>query len=191
METKKKNDSRPGVDIAALRHATSGGMTPRFWRSLDELAETPEFRDHAENEFPHGANDPGARLDRRELMKVMVASAAFAGLTGCTKLPTQRIVPYVRQPEQIVPGKPLFYATAVILGGVATGVLVESHMARPTKVEGNPDHPASLGACDSFAQASVLGLYDPDRSQAVIHDARVGSWSAFLDGLSLALGAEK
>jgi MoCo/4Fe-4S cofactor protein with predicted Tat translocation signal len=191
METEKKNSGRPDVDIAALRQATSQGNTPRFWRSLDELAGTPEFRDHAENEFPHGANDPGAKLDRRELMKVMAASAAFAGLTGCTKLPTQKIVPYVRQPEQIVPGKPLFYATAVTLGGVATGVLVESHMARPTKVEGNPDHPASLGASDAFAQAVVLGLYDPDRSQAEIHDGRIGGWNQFQNDLSAALVGEK
>src|ERR1700730_5442034 len=191
METEKKNGARPDVNIAALRHATTDGNTPRFWRSLDELAGTPEFRDHAENEFPHGANDPGATLNRRELMKVMAASAAFAGLTGCTKLPTQRIVPYVRQPEQIIPGKPLFYATAVTLGGVATGVLVESHMARPTKIEGNPDHPGSLGAIDAFSQASVLGLYDPDRSQAEIHDGRIGSWAAFQDELSAALAAEK
>ncbi len=148
----------------------------------------PEFRDHKENEFPHGANDPDAKLNRRELMKVMAASAAFAGLSGCTKLPTQKIVPYVRQPEEIIPGKPLFYATAVTLGGVATGVLVESHMARPTKVEGNPDHPASLGAADSFAQASVLGLYDPDRSRAEVHDGRLASWAEFQSELSLALG---
>ena len=190
METEKKNTGRPDVDIAVLRDATSQGNTPRFWRSLDELAETPEFRDHAENEFPHGANDPDAKLDRRELMKVMAASAAFAGLTGCTKLPTQQIVPYVRQPEQIVPGKPLFYATAVTLGGVATGVLVESHMARPTKIEGNPDHPASLGASDAFAQASVLGLYDPDRSRAEIHDGRIGSWPEFQSELAAVLAEE-
>src|SRR6202047_3639603 len=191
METEKKNGARPGVDIATLRQAVSEGSTPRFWRSLDELAGTPEFRDHAENEFPHGATDAGATLDRRELLKVMAASAAFAGLTGCTKLPEQRIVPYVRQPEQIIPGKPLFYATATTLGGVATGILVESHMARPTKVEGNPDHPASLGATDAFAQASVLGLYDPDRSQAEIHDGRIGSWPEFQNELSAALAAEK
>jgi molybdopterin-containing oxidoreductase family iron-sulfur binding subunit len=190
METEKKITGRPDVDIAVLRDATSQGNTPRFWRSLDELAETPEFRDHAENEFPHGANDPEAKLDRRELMKVMAASAAFAGLTGCTKLPTQQIVPYVKQPEQIVPGKPLFYATAVTLGGVATGVLVESHMARPTKIEGNPDHPASLGASDAFAQASILGLYDPDRSQAEIHDGRIGSWPEFQSELAAVLAEE-
>src|ERR1035437_4659844 len=191
MEKERKNGKRPDVDIAALRQTTSEGNAPRFWRSLDELADTPEFREHAENEFPHGANDPGGTIDRRELLKVMAASAAFAGLTGCTKLPTQKIVPYVRQPEEIVPGKPLFYATAVTLGGVATGVLVESHMARPTKVEGNPDHPGSLGAIDAFAQASILGLYDPDRSQAVIHDGRIGSWAAFQDALASALATEK
>ena len=146
MDTEGKNRMRPDVDIASLRLLASDGKAPRFWRGIQELADTPEFRDHKENEFPHGANDPGAKLDRRELMKVMAASAAFAGLTGCTKLPTQKIVPYVRQPEQIVPGKALFYATAVTLGGVATGVLVESHMGRPTKVEGNPDHPGSLAA---------------------------------------------
>src|SRR6202049_4775696 len=191
MDIDRKNAGQPDVDISALRKATSGGETPRFWRGLDELADTPEFRDHAENEFPHGANNPGATLDRRELLKVMAASAAFAGLTGCTKLPTQKIVPYVRQPEEIIPGKPLFYATAVTLGGIATGVLVESHMARPTKIEGNPDHPGSLGATDAFSQASILGLYDPDRSQAEIHDGRIGSWAAFQDELSAALGAEK
>src|SRR5579872_865287 len=182
-------DAHIDVDISALRNPAAG--TGRFWRGLDELADTPEFRNHKENEFPHGANDPDAKIDRRDILKVMAASAAFAGLTGCTKLPTQKIVPYVRQPEEIIPGKPLFYATAVTLGGVATGVLVESHMARPTKVEGNPDHPGSLGAADSFSQASILGLYDPDRSQAEIHDGRIGSWAEFQEELSTALAAEK
>ncbi len=191
MDSDRKNAARPDVDISALRKASIGGETPRYWRGLDELADTPEFRDHKENEFPHGANDPEAKIDRREIMKVMAASAAFAGLTGCTKLPTQTIVPYVRQPEEIIPGKALFYATAVTLGGVATGVLVESHMARPTKIEGNPDHPGSLGATDAFSQASILGLYDPDRSQAEIHDGRIGSWAEFQEELSTVLGAEK
>src|ERR1700722_11134549 len=191
MDIDRKNEGRPDVDISALRTSASSGETPRFWRGLDELANTPEFRNHKENEFPHGANDPEAKLDRRDLLKVMAASAAFAGLTGCTKLPTQKIVPYVRQPEEIIPGKPLFYATAVTLGGIATGVLVESNMARPTKIEGNPDHPGSRGASTAISQASILGLYDPDRSQAEIHDGRIGSWAAFQDELSTALGAEK
>src|SRR5450759_4746480 len=191
MDIDRKSAAQPDVDISALRKSASGGDPPRFWRGIEELADTPEFRNHKENEFPHGASDPEAKLDRREIMKVMAASAAFAGLTGCTKLPTQKIIPYVRQPEEIIPGKPLFYATAVTLGGVATGILVESHMARPTKVEGNPDHPGSLGASDAFAQASVLGLYDPDRSQAQVHDGRIGIWAAFQDALTSALGAEK
>src|ERR1700675_4610836 len=145
MDIDRKNAAQPDVDISALRKAASGGETPRFWRGLEELADTPEFRDHKENEFPHGANDPEAKLDRRDLLRIMAASAAFAGLSGCTKLPTQKIVPYVRQPEEIIPGKALFYATAAKLGGVATGILGGSHMARPTKIGGNPDHPAAPG----------------------------------------------
>ena len=191
MDTENENGGRTDVDIATLRQLTKEGNAPRFWRGLEELAGTSEFRDNAENEFPHGANDPNATLDRRELLKVMAASAAFAGLTGCTKLPTQHIVPYVREPEQIIPGKPLFYATAVTLDGIATGVLVESHMSRPTKLEGNPDHPESLGSSNSFAQASILGLYDPDRSRAEVRDGRIASWSEFQSELSSALAGEK
>jgi MoCo/4Fe-4S cofactor protein with predicted Tat translocation signal len=191
MDTDRKNASPYDVDISALRSASGTSQGPRYWRGLEELADTPEFRSRLENEFPHGPNDPDTKFDRRDLLKVMAASAAFAGLSGCTKLPTQKIVPYVRQPEEIVPGKPLFYASATTLGGVATGILVESHMGRPTKIEGNPDHPGSLGAADAFSQASILGLYDPDRSQAEIHDGRIGSWAAFQDELATALGTEK
>jgi molybdopterin-containing oxidoreductase family iron-sulfur binding subunit len=191
MDNDRKS-AGPDVDIHSLRKAAGSAEAPRFWRGLEELAGTPEFLNHKENEFPHGANDPDApKIDRRDLLKVMAASAAFAGLSGCTKLPTQKIVPYVRQPEEIIPGKPLFYATAVTLGGVATGVLVESHMGRPTKIEGNPDHPGSLGATDAFSQASILGLWDPDRSQAEIHDGRIGSWAEFQNELSSALATEK
>ena len=97
-------------------------------------------------------------IQRRELLRVMGASLAFGGLSACMREPAEKIVPYVRAPEEIVPGKPLFFATAMTLGGFAKGLLVESHMGRPTKVEGNPQHPASLGATDVFAQASVLTL---------------------------------
>ena len=105
--------------------------------------------------------------------------------------PTGTIVPYVRAPEEIVPGKPLFFATAMSLGGFATGLLVESHLGRPTKVEGNPDHPASLGATDAFAQASVLTLYDPDRSQTLTHLGDIRPWSAFLAVLRDALATQR
>ena len=179
----------------------------QFWRGLDELAETQEYKDFLRHEYPYGAPHPSAdglqggavkevnTLGRRDVLKLMAASAAFAGLTACTKLPTEKIVPYAQQaPEEFIPGKPLFYATAMPFGGVGTGLLVESHMGRPTKVEGNPGHPASLGAADLFAQASVLGLYDPDRSQVTIRNGRIGSWSAFLtamDELRLELAGNK
>ena len=120
----------------------------------------------------------------------MGASLALAGVSACTRQPAETIVPYVRAPEEIVPGRPLFFATAVTLGGYATGVLVESHEGRPTKIEGNPEHPASLGATDIFAQASILGLYDPDRSQALTHAGDIRTWSAFLGALRARRRAE-
>ena len=113
-------------------------------------------------------------------MTLMGASFALAGVSGCSVQPVEKIVPYVEQPENIVPGKPLFYATASSLGGDGVGVLVESQMGRPIKIEGNPTHPASRGATDAFSQAEVLSLYDPDRSQVVIHDGRVNTWDRFL-----------
>ena len=151
---------------------------PVFWRTLDEQAEDPAFQEHLYNEFPseiEAITDPVAR---RSFLKLMGASIALAGVTACTKQPAEKIIPYVKQPEELIPGKPLFYATAMTLGGVATGLLVESHEGRPTKIEGNPLHPGSLGATDVFAQAAVLGLYDPDRladaDQRRRHPAVVG-----------------
>ncbi|HEX9304026.1 MAG TPA: 4Fe-4S dicluster domain-containing protein [Thermoanaerobaculia bacterium] len=138
----------------------------------------------------HAAGLPEG-LDRRELFKFMGASLALAGVTACTRQPTEKIVPYVRQPEEIVPGKPLFFATAMTMGGLATGLLVESQMGRPTKVEGNPLHPASLGATDAFAQASVLSLYDPDRSQTLLDLGEIRPWSAFLGEMRLVLEEER
>jgi len=156
----------------------------RLWRSVDELACTPEYEAFLHDEFP---NDPAKEpttakhlLNRREALKLMAASAALSGLTACTKLPTEKIVPYVRAPEEAIPGKPLFYATSIVDRGVAIGLLVESHMGRPTKVEGNPDHPGSLGSTNIFCQASVLTLWDPDRSQSVLREGRVSDWPAFL-----------
>ena len=116
-------------------------------------------------------------------LKLMGASLALAGMTGCTRQPAEQILPYVRQPEDIIPGKPLFYATAMTLGGRATGLLVESHEGRPTKIEGNPLHPASLGATDAFAQAALLDLYDPDRMQTLTHRGDILPWSSFLGAM--------
>jgi molybdopterin-containing oxidoreductase family iron-sulfur binding subunit len=124
------------------------------------------------------ASDEATSPERRAFLKVMAASLALA-TAGCSGPPQEVIVPYVRMPEMMVPGKPLYYATSFMHGGYAQGVLVESEMGRPTKVEGNPGHPASLGATGVFAQASVLQLWDPDRSQTVYSGDTLSTWEAF------------
>ena len=111
--------------------------------------------------------------------KLMAASLALAGLTACSRQPQEKLVPYVRRPEEIIPGKPLYYATTFPHRGYGKGVLVRTEMGRPTKIEGNPDHPASLGATDVFMQASILGLYDPDRSQTIRQGKDISTWDAF------------
>ncbi len=155
--------------------ASPADGTP-FWRSLDERADTEAFRSLLENEFPAAADEWTDPVSRRRFLSLMGAGLALAGLAGCSSAPREKILPYVRQPEQIVPGKPLFFATAMTVGGYATGLLVESHLGRPIKVEGNPEHPASLGATDAIAQASVLGVYDPDRSRGVTYTGRPATW---------------
>src|SRR5690606_8506728 len=108
------------------------------------------------------------------------------GLTGCQpERPRELILPYVDAPEEIVPGKPLFFATSMSWDGYGLGVLAENHMGRPTKVEGNSDHPASLGGTNPFMQASVIGLYDPDRVQVVSQRGNISTWQAFVDVLAL------
>jgi MoCo/4Fe-4S cofactor protein with predicted Tat translocation signal len=172
------------LDLADLRARLDKAKGKEYWRSLEEIAETPEFEEFLQNEFRPGASERSDPVNRRELLKLLGASLGLAGLTACTKQPQESIVPYVRAPEEFIPGKPLFYATAISLAGIAAGVLVESHMGRPTKVEGNPQHPGSLGATDCFAQASVLTLYDPDRSQVTMREGRISSWVRFLATVS-------
>src|SRR5258708_11488328 len=121
----------------------------------------------------------------------MGEAMGLAGMSGCVRLPLEPIVPYVRQPEEVIPGRPMFSATAVTLGGYASPVLVESHLGRPTKIEGNDLHPASLGGTDIFAQASILGLYDPDRSQSVTSMGDQRSWQSFLTAIRGPLSAQK
>src|SRR5579859_6779026 len=118
-------------------------------------------------------------LSRRRFLELMGASLALAGAAAACAPPHEQIVPYVRQPQQIETDKPLFFASAHVLGGFANGVLVESHLGRPTKIEGNPQHPASLGATDAFGQASVLTLYEPTRAQSVTYQGQISTWSQF------------
>ena len=170
-------------------------MTPLppnpFWRTLEEYADDPAFRRHLCNEFPSQIEAIVDPVARRSFLKLMGASLALGGFTACTRQPAETIVPYVRQPEDLVPGTPLYYATAMTMGGAATGLLVESHEGRPTKIEGNTAHPGSLGASDVFAQAAILGLYDPDRSQTLTSLGDIRPWPEFLGALRAALVAQQ
>ncbi|HEY3569126.1 MAG TPA: TAT-variant-translocated molybdopterin oxidoreductase, partial [Thermoanaerobaculia bacterium] len=138
------------LDLEEVREKLRAQKGPEFWRSLDELAGTPEFEDLLHREFPRFASEWPEGMSRRGFLQLASASLALAGLAGCTKQPAEKIIPYVRQPEQLIPGKPLYFATAHTHAGYALGVLAESHQGRPTKIEGNPDHPASRGAADVF-----------------------------------------
>ncbi len=182
---------RKQLDLSAVKAQIEKTTGPEYWRSLEELAGSEEFKEMLHREFPKGASEWLDSFSRRGFLKTMGASLALAGLTGCTKMPITEIVPYVRQPENVVPGRPMFYATAFTLGGYASPIVVESHLFRPTKVEGNPQHPASLGGTDVYAQASILDLYDPDRAQNITYDGDVRSWNAFVEALRGPMSAEK
>ena len=163
-----------------MRLSNDNPHTTGLWRSLDDLEQVDGLRDHL-------AQRPAWRAhydaDRRTFLKLMSASLALAGMAGCTREPQEKILPYVNAPPGQVAGEPRYYATASVVGGFALGVLVESNMGRPTKVEGNALHPASLGSTDVFAQASVLDLWDPDRSQSVTHGGVISTWEAFAAAL--------
>lgn len=169
-------------NLDEIRRRVASEKGPRLWRSLEELADSDEFKKYLESEYP-GPGPWTNGMDRRHLLKLIGASLAVAGLAGCSSPPQEKIVPYVHEPVGLVPGRPVFYATAMPLAGYGKGVLVESHMGRPTKVEGNPKHPASLGATDIYGQASTYSLYDPDRSQSVQFAGRPSSWMAFASAL--------
>ena len=171
------------TNFALLRNRILRQEGKDYWRSVEEFVDAPEFEEFVKREYPTHAEEWEDGLSRRSFIKVMGASLAFAGLTGCVIQPAEKIVPYVRQPEDLVPGKPLFYATAMTLGGIATGLLARSYEGRPTKIEGNPDHPGSLGATDVRAQAALLDMYDPDRSQETIFRGNPTTWENFMSQL--------
>jgi molybdopterin-containing oxidoreductase family iron-sulfur binding subunit len=182
------NDSN---DIQALRAKLHGTRGRTYWRSLEEVAGTPEFKEYLHREFPQNASEWLDPVGRRGFLKLMGASMALAGVSACTRQPAEDIVPYVRQPEELIPGKPLFFATAMPFAGSGVGLLVESHEGRPTKIEGNPDHPSSLGATDLFAQAAILDLYDPDRSQVLTHLGEIRPFEAFTAAIREVLVAQE
>lgn len=170
----------------------------RYWRSLEEYADSPVFREFVRREYPQQAERWDDPIERRTFLKLMGASLALAGLSGCVYQPAEKIVPYVKQPEEEVPGQALFYATAMSLGGIATPLLARSNEGRPTKLEGNPDHPnnrnygsegTGSSATDIFSQASILTLYDPDRSQTTLYRDESRPWSTFVGEIRTALDA--
>ena len=169
------------LELAAVREKLKNKSGKQYWRTLEELSEDPHFEELLHREFPRHASEWDDSVDLRDFLKLMGASLALAGLAGCGRPDETHIVPYVKQPDGMVLGKPNFYATAMPFGADAVGVLVESHEGRPTKIEGNPDHPSSLGATSAIVQASILNLYDPDRSQTVLEGGEIRAWSRFLD----------
>ena len=179
------------MDFAQIRNRLAGLEGKSYWRSLEELADTKEFGEYMHREFPSQASEFSDPAGRRTFLKLMGASLALAGVGACTRQPVETLVPYVRQPEDLIPGRPLFYATSMPLGGYAYPLLAENHMGRPTKLEGNPEHPSSLGATDIFSQASVLNLYDPDRSRTIKSRGEIRTWSGFLAGLQGAMSAQR
>src|SRR5258708_8869912 len=179
------------MDLSAIKSRLAGSEGRLYWRSLGELSDSEQFREYLHREFPEQASQWNDPKGRREFLKLMSASLALAGVSACTKQPAERIVPYVRQPEDLVPGRPLFFATAVPFAGIAAPVLVESHEGHPTKVEGNPQHPASAGGTDIFTQAAILTLYDPDPLQTVLYRGDVRGWGDFLTAVRGALSTQK
>jgi molybdopterin-containing oxidoreductase family iron-sulfur binding subunit len=165
---------------------------PRFWKSFEELAQRESFPDFLAQQFPRqAAQYETTGLSRRRFFELSAASMALGGLVSCTRQPFERVVPYVKQPEEVVPGKPLFFATSISLGGYGRGVLAESHLGRPTKLEGNPQHPASLGATDAVTQSALLDLYDPDRSQVITRLGNIHTWKDLTGEIGAALKAQK
>ena len=195
------------MDFTAIRSRLASSDGRLYWRSLGELADTPEFREYLHREFPEQASEWNDPKGRRDFLKLMSASLALAGVGACTKQPPENIVPYVRQPEEMIPGRPLFFASAISMSGVALPVLVESHMGRPTKIEGNPDppnnkpldfpandpyrDPRGSSATDIFSQASILDLYDPDRSQTLTQMGDIRPFGAFVAAMHDMTGAQQ
>src|SRR5215217_6014496 len=193
--------------ILALQDGEPARGGKKYWRSLEELADTPQFREFVAREFPQQAEEWHDPIERRTFLKLMGASLALAGLTGCVFQPPEKIVSNVKQPEEHVPWKALFFATAVPLFGAATPVLVRSNEGRPTKIEGNPDHPNNRpteypaedpvwaprgsSATDIFTQASILSLYDPDRSQTLTYREDIRTWTAFVGEMRSALDEQR
>jgi MoCo/4Fe-4S cofactor protein with predicted Tat translocation signal len=182
MDIDLKNDTTERLDLVTIKSRLAQSRGKQYWRTLGELAETPEFMEVLANEVPQATRTMNLHMDRRQFLTLAGASLALAGLSGCRYLPQKTLVPYVHQPEEMVQGIPMFYATAVpVHGGYGCGAIITAREGRPIKIEGNPDHPSNLGATDALTQAAILPLYDPDRSQIVMREGEFSSWREFFD----------
>jgi molybdopterin-containing oxidoreductase family iron-sulfur binding subunit len=177
-----ENETNQPMSLAAVRQELKATKGKKYWRSLDELADTPEFQAAVEREFPQAAAEWVDPVTRRGFLKVMSASLALAGLAGCTKQPDEPILTYVKQPEDLVQGKPNYFATAFPSATGALPLLVKADQYRPIKVDGNPEHAYNRGSSDLFAQGSLLDLYDPDRSQHPLYRGEQREWAEFALG---------
>ncbi|MGA2632714.1 MAG: TAT-variant-translocated molybdopterin oxidoreductase [Terracidiphilus sp.] len=184
VDGKTKNAGEP-MTLDQVRAELKPLKGKRYWRSVDELADTPEFQAAVEREFPSAAQEWVDPVSRRGFMKLMGASLALAGLAGCTKQPDEPIYPYVKAPEDLILGKPMYFATAHPFVTGAVPLLVKSDQFRPIKIDGNPEHPYNQGSSDPFTQATLLDLYDPDRSQHVTYRGENREWAEFAEGLRI------
>jgi MoCo/4Fe-4S cofactor protein with predicted Tat translocation signal len=187
-DTETEKSPTRNASLEAMNAKLAGKKGKLYWKTFEELAATEEFQQFVDDEFPNRASL--MQVDRRKFLSLGGAAFAMAGLSGCRFLPQMKAVPYVRAPEEMVPGRALMYTSTMTRAGYGFGVLVESHEGRPTKIEGNPAHPASLGATDVWAQAEILSMYDPDRSQAVKSDDESASWEQFWTVAQAAMKAQ-
>jgi molybdopterin-containing oxidoreductase family iron-sulfur binding subunit len=179
------------MTLAAVREELKAAKGKRYWRSIDELADTAEFQAAVEREFPGSAQEWVDPVSRRGFLKLMGASMALAGLAGCTKQPDEPIYPYVKAPEDLILGKPMYFATAHPFVTGAVPLLVKSDQFRPIKIDGNPDHAYNHGSSDPFTQGALLDLYDPDRSKHVMYRGESREWAEFAQELRLKAAATK
>ncbi len=171
------------MTLESVRRELKGTKGKKYWRSLDELANTPEFQAAVEREFPSAAQEWVDPVSRRGFLKLMGASMALAGLAGCTKQPDEPIYPYVKAPEDLILGKPMYFATAHPFSTGAVPLLVKSDEFRPIKIDGNPEHAYNQGGSDPYSQGTLLDLYDPDRSQHVTYRGEGREWGEFAEAL--------
>jgi molybdopterin-containing oxidoreductase family iron-sulfur binding subunit len=179
------------MTLEAVRQELKGARAKKYWRSLDELANTPEFQAAVEREFPSAAQEWVDPVSRRGFLKLMGASLALAGMAGCTKQPDEVIYPYVKAPEDLILGKPMYFATAHPFSTGGIPLLVKSDEFRPIKIDGNPEHPYNQGGSDPYSQGTLLDLYDPDRSQHVTFEGEAREWGEFAEALREKVASSK